>query len=54
MNPILIILIFIGAIILWLLLAGVFGFVGKISYKIFDDAKNAMFEEEKDDNEKED
>lgn len=44
MNPVLVLLIVLGAGLLWLLLSFSFGFIGKISYKLKDDAKNAMFE----------
>lgn len=47
MNPVLVLLILIGAGLLWLLLSFSFGFFGKITNKLTDDAKDAMFEENK-------
>lgn len=53
MNPLLIILIFIGGGLLWLLCSFLFKPLGKIFKKLFDDAKEAMSEETETKNEKE-
>lgn len=45
MNPVLIILTIIGGALLWLLCSFLFRPIGKISKKLVDDAKDAMFEE---------
>lgn len=47
MNPVLILLILLGAGLLWFLLSFSFGAFGKFTNKMKDNAKNAMFEEEK-------
>ncbi len=52
MNPLLIILIFLGGALLWFLLSFLFRPTGKFSWKIWDDAKKAMFDEEKESEEK--
>lgn len=49
MNPILVILILIGGGLLWLLCSFLFRPIGKLSKKLLDDAKESMFEEEKED-----
>ena len=51
MNPVFIILVFIGGGTLWILSSFLFRPIGRVSKKLIDDAKEAMFEEE---NEKED
>lgn len=45
--PILIFLIFIGLILLWFLLVGIFKPIGRIVYKIFKDTKDTLNEEDK-------
>ena len=46
MNPVLVLLILIGAGLLWFLLSFSFGFFGKFTNRLKDDAKKAMFEDE--------
>lgn len=46
MNPVLVILILVGGFILWLMLSFLYKFVGRISGKLIDDAKRAMFEDD--------
>lgn len=46
MNPLLVILIFLGGIIAWFLLAPMFTLIGKIINKFICNAKREMFEEE--------
>jgi len=48
MNPVLIMLILIGCVGLWFLLSNVFKTVGQIMNIFADDAKNAMFDKEND------
>ena len=47
MNPVFIALLFIGGLLLWLLLAFMYRFVGKVVVRIVSDAIRAMFEENK-------
>lgn len=47
MNPVLVILILLAGALIWLLASFLFRPIGKISDKLVDDAKKAMFEEEK-------
>lgn len=47
MNPVFVFLVIIAAVLLWYLLAFAFGFVGGIAKKLNDDAKKAMFDEER-------
>lgn len=47
MNPVLIILIFIGGGLLWLLCSFLYRPIGKVFKKLWDDAKGSMFDEEK-------
>ena len=49
MNPVLVLLIILGAILLWFLLSFSFGFFGKFTNRLKDDAKKAMFEDENND-----
>ena len=55
MNPVLILLILIGAVILWFLLSGFFIDIGKFTNFFVDGTKDVMFKEdeekEKEDNE---
>lgn len=51
MNPVLVVLILIGGRLLWLLCSFLFRPIGKISKKLVDDAKDAMFDEEEKENE---
>lgn len=51
MNPVLVVLILIGGGLLWLLCSFLFRPIGKISKKLVDDAKDAMFDEEEKENE---
>lgn len=46
MNPVLVVLIFIGGGLLWLICSFLFQPIGKISKKLVDDAKDAMLDEE--------
>ena len=46
MNPVLVLLILIGAGLLWAILSFSFSFFGKSANKLNDNVKNAMFEEE--------
>lgn len=43
MNPILIILVLISGCILWLLCSSLFRPIGKVSKKLLDDAREAMY-----------
>lgn len=47
MNPLLIILIFLGGVLLWLLSAFAYRAIGGLFKKLFDDAKEAMSDENK-------
>ena len=47
MNPILTILLFIAAFILWILCSALYRPIGKIANRLLKDAKDAMLEEEK-------
>lgn len=49
MNPVLIILILIGGGLLWLLCSFLYRPIGELFKKLWDDAKNSMFDEEKGD-----
>lgn len=51
MNPVLIILIILAAIILWFLCSFSFKSIGSIASSLYNDAKDAMTEEEKEDKE---
>lgn len=53
MNPVLIFLILIGAVILWFLLSFVFYPLGKFVYRIWKDANDEMNREDKEKEEKE-
>ena len=48
MNPLLVLFIVIGAVILWFLLSFTFGFFGDITNHIKNKTKRAMFEEDSD------
>ena len=50
MNPALIIIVLILAILLWFLLSFSFKFIGGVANKLKENAKNAMFEEEEEEN----
>lgn len=52
MNPILIILILIGGGLLWLLCSFLYQPIGKLFKRLWDDAKDSMFNEEEKENEK--
>ena len=45
MNPVFILLVLIGGFLLWILLSALYKPIGKVSEKLADDAKKAMFEE---------
>lgn len=51
MNPVLIILIFLGGGILWLLLSLLYRPIGKVFNKLLNDAGDAMFEDKENDKE---
>ena len=54
MNPVLILLIIIGAIVLWFVLSSLFRSIGGVVNSLADDARYAMYErDENEDNEKE-
>lgn len=46
MNPIFVFLVIIGAVLLWLLLSGIYRIVGSIVQRLADDARRAMFEDD--------
>lgn len=46
MNPVLIILIIACGVLLWFLLSFAFKAIGKITGRLYDDAKHAMFDDE--------
>lgn len=46
MNPVFILLVLIGGFLLWILLSVLYKPIGKMSEKLADDAKKAMFEED--------
>ena len=48
MTPVFVLLVIIGAVLLWFLLAFAFKFVGKIGTMLYDDVKDAMNEEDND------
>lgn len=48
-NPLLILLIIWGGVILWFLLSFLFIPIGRMMWKIIDDARKSMFEEKKED-----
>ena len=50
MNPILIILIFLGGALLWLLCAFLYRPIGKIAKRLFEDAKESMKDDETENN----
>lgn len=45
-NPVFIFLVLIGAVLLWFLLSFMFGFIGKITNRIINDAKDAISEDD--------
>ena len=45
-NPVFIFLVLIGVVLLWFFLSFMFGFIGKITNRIIDDAKDAISEED--------
>lgn len=51
MNPVLIILILLGGALLWLLLSFLYKPLGKIAKRLFDDAKESMEDDEKENKE---
>ena len=51
MNPVFVFLVVLAAVILWFLLSFSFRFIGGIAKRLNDDAKKAMFEEERKDEE---
>lgn len=53
MNPALIILVGIGAMLLWLLCSFLYRPIGRVAKRLVNDAKKAMFEETTNENEKE-
>lgn len=52
MNPVLIILILLGGALLWLLLSFLYKPLGKIAKRLFDDAKESMEDDEKENEER--
>lgn len=52
MNPVLIILIFIGGVLVWLLCSFLYQPIGGLFKKLWDDAKDSMFDEEEKENKK--
>ena len=54
MNPILVFLIVVGAILLWVICSFLYKPIGRFFNRLFKDAKYAMFEETKDENKGED
>lgn len=53
MNPVFVILVILGAIVLWFLLSFIFFPLGKLICRIGKDAKDEMNREEKENNKKE-
>lgn len=53
MNPVLIMLILIGAVIAWFGLSTLFRSIGKVVNGLADEAKNAMYDESSDDDSEE-
>lgn len=53
MNPVFIFLVLLGAFILWFLLSGLYRFVGGITTHIYKNAKDAISEETKEEQEQE-
>lgn len=51
MNPVFIFLVLLGAFILWFLLSGLYRFVGGITTHIYKNAKDAINEEPKEEQE---
>lgn len=51
MNPVFIFLVLLGAFILWFLLSGLYRFVGGITTHIYKNAKDAINEETKEEQE---
>ena len=54
MNPVLVFLIIVAAAILWLICSFLYRPIGRLFNRLFSDAKEAMFEEAKNDNKGED
>ena len=51
--PVFYILVFIAACLLWLLLSSVYKPLGKLGYRLWKDAEDAMNEEDEEENKKE-
>lgn len=51
MNPVLILLILIGAVVLWFLLSGFFNDIGKITNFFLDGTKDVMLNENEEEDE---
>lgn len=51
MNPVFMFLVLLGAFILWFLLSGLYKFVGGITTRIYNNAKDAINEETKEEQE---
>ena len=54
MNPVLVFLIIIAAALLWLICSFLYRPIGRLFNRLFSDAKEAMFEETKDESKGED
>lgn len=52
MNPVLVLLILIGAVLLWFFLSGLFRGLGAIATKVVDNTKDVILEDENDEEEK--
>ena len=53
MNPVFVFLVILGAVLFWMLCAGIYKYIGGFSKRVFEDVKNEMKIEEEIKNEEE-
>lgn len=53
MNPVFVFLVILGAVLFWMLCAGIYKYIGSFSKRVFEDVKNEMKVEEEIKNEEE-